>query len=125
MKGTPSGTYAFFATSSCPDGWVVANGTDGTLDLRGEFIRGWDQGAGRDPGRGLRSWQNDSYEQHNHGATGVVTAYHRRSNHKIANYRYALWNQGMPTAVYTTYSHNRGESETRPRNVAMQVCMAQ
>ena len=28
-------------------------------DMRGEFIRGWDNGRGVDAGRGLLSWQND------------------------------------------------------------------
>lgn len=30
-------------------------------DLRGEFIRGWDNGRGVDTGRGLLSWQKGSY----------------------------------------------------------------
>ena len=29
-------------------------------DLRGEFIRGWDNGRGADPGRGILSWQQDA-----------------------------------------------------------------
>ena len=29
-------------------------------DLRGEFIRGWDNGKGSDPSRGILSWQNDA-----------------------------------------------------------------
>ncbi|OCA53001.1 tail fiber protein [Photorhabdus namnaonensis] len=35
---------------------------DGKLpDLRGEFIRGWDDGRGVDPSRSLLSWQEGSY----------------------------------------------------------------
>lgn len=29
-------------------------------DMRGEFIRGWDNGRGVDSGRGIRSWQGDA-----------------------------------------------------------------
>ena len=39
----------------------------GTLpDLRGEFIRGWDDGRGVDAGRALLSLQDDSFEAHRH-----------------------------------------------------------
>lgn len=30
------------------------------LDMRGEFVRGWDAGRGVDSGRGLRTWQGDA-----------------------------------------------------------------
>jgi len=36
----PSGAIMAFALNSCPTGWKEANGNNGTLDLRGEFIRG-------------------------------------------------------------------------------------
>ena len=62
-----------------PDGCLALNGQkfdtarypqlakvypSGTLpDLRGEFIRGWDNGRGADAGRALLSWQNDDDKQ--------------------------------------------------------------
>ncbi|MCX5565692.1 shufflon system plasmid conjugative transfer pilus tip adhesin PilV [Alcaligenes phenolicus] len=58
--GAPTGMYAFFGSDACPDGWLMADGTSGTLDLRGEFIRGWDAGRGADPGRLVGSAQGDA-----------------------------------------------------------------
>ena len=78
--------------TSLPTGWLKANGAavsrttysnlfaaigttygvgDGSTtfnipDLRGEFIRGWDDGRGVDSGRTLGSWQDDMFEEHNH-----------------------------------------------------------
>ncbi len=50
-----------FNLTACPSGWGMANGTNGTPDLRGEFVRGWDgTGAlakGIDPGRTIASSQ--------------------------------------------------------------------
>jgi len=56
-----SGLYAFFNAANCPAGWIAANGSNGTVDLRGEFIRGWDSGRGADPGRGLAAWQDGTW----------------------------------------------------------------
>ena len=52
--------------SSCPSGWIAANGTSGTPDLRGEFIRGLDSGRGVDAGRVLSSAQVDILKSHMH-----------------------------------------------------------
>ncbi|HCN7488475.1 TPA: phage tail protein, partial [Escherichia coli] len=63
-------------------GWLKCNGaafsaeeypelakaypTNKLPDLRGEFIRGWDDGRGVDAGRALLSLQDDSFEAHRH-----------------------------------------------------------
>ncbi|MCO7254758.1 phage tail protein [Dickeya oryzae] len=63
--------------ANVPSGWLKCNGQafdknryprlaqvypSGVLpDLRGEFIRGWDDGRGVDSGRQLSSWQEGSY----------------------------------------------------------------
>ncbi|MBB9327950.1 tail fiber protein, partial [Escherichia coli] len=65
-----------------PAGWLKCNGaafssemyprlamaypTNKLPDLRGEFIRGWDDGRGLDAGRALLSLQDDSFEAHRH-----------------------------------------------------------
>ncbi len=36
----PSGMVSAFSGANCPTDWILANGTDGTPDLRGIFIRG-------------------------------------------------------------------------------------
>lgn len=113
------GQYAFFNASSCPAGWVAANGTNGTVDLRGEFVRGWDSGRGVDSGRLVAAWQADAFGSHNHnmnfaggGGFGVLNP-----GHDVGA---DTWN----TTVYQTRSTtSTGGSETRPRNVALLACV--
>ncbi|CAM2154474.1 putative Phage tail collar domain-containing protein [Paraburkholderia tropica] len=45
-------------------------------DLRGEFIRVWDDGRGVDPGRGVGSWQDSLFGYHAHGASCDVQGVH-------------------------------------------------
>jgi len=40
----PLGAVVAFNLASCPTGYSPANGSNGTPDLRGEFIRGLDSG---------------------------------------------------------------------------------
>lgn len=81
----PPGIVGHFAMDTPPEGWLRCNGADvsrttyaalfaaiGTRfgsangstfrlpDLRGEFIRGWDNGRGLDPGRSFGSMQEDA-----------------------------------------------------------------
>ena len=89
----PVGTVIWYAGSSAPAGYLKANGDaiangSGTTqsitadfselyaivgstlpDLRGEFIRGWDDGKGTDSGRSIKSSQSDQNKQHNHITT--------------------------------------------------------
>ena len=62
-SGVPAGTIAYFSTTTCPTGWIAANGSNGTPDLRGEFIRGWDNGRNLDSGRGIGTVQTDTIKQ--------------------------------------------------------------
>lgn len=89
----PSGTVLYFAGSAAPAGWLKANGAavsrtayaalfaaigttygagDGRStfnlpDLRGEFLRGWDDGRGVDTGRVFGSAQAHALQSHQHG----------------------------------------------------------
>lgn len=89
----PSGTVLYFAGRTAPAGWLKANGAaisrtayaalfaaigttygagDGRStfnlpDLRGEFLRGWDDGRGVDAGRGFGSAQAHALQSHQHG----------------------------------------------------------
>lgn len=80
-------------------------------DLRGEFLRGWDDGRGVDAGRGLGSAQADAFKSHNHRYGAV--------------YGYGYGNTGYSTiqtgSTYDTSSV--GATETRPRNVALLACI--
>ena len=96
----PTGAVIWYAGSSAPTGYLKANGDaipngsgtvqgvaadysalhsivgDNLPDLRGEFIRGFDDGKGTDSGRAIRSTQEDVAETHNHAAaTGTDGAH--------------------------------------------------
>ncbi len=80
-------------------------------DLRGEFIRGFDNGRGVDVERALGSAQADEFKSHQHGRDyrpnvgGGGHGFPSRSGSGSGNVNY-------PTNL-------TGGSETRPRNVAM------
>ncbi len=76
----PVGVPVPWPGETAPEGWLKCNGAafdtakypklalaypSGKLpDLRGEFIRGWDDGRGVDSGRSLLSIQNYAFEDH-------------------------------------------------------------
>lgn len=87
-----AGTVQYFARKGAPEGWLKADGSvvsrtqyaklfaavgtmfgtgDGSTtfnlpDLRGEFVRGFDDGRGVDSGRVLGSLQKDEFKTHKH-----------------------------------------------------------
>lgn len=100
------GVLGFFATTTAPAGWLKANGASvsrtayaalfariGTTygngngsstfnlpDMRGEFVRGLDDGRGVDSGRSLGSAQSSQNLSHTHtGTTGNQSADHTHS----------------------------------------------
>lgn len=83
-------------------------------DLRGEFMRNFDDGAGADPGRVLAARQADSLKDHTHtttvGATITVVA---------ASGAAVLQPGGSATGSPSTGA----AAETRPRNVALLACI--
>ncbi|EGD1871861.1 tail fiber protein [Escherichia coli] len=78
----PVGVPVPWPSATPPTGWLKCNGaafsaeeypelakaypTNKLPDLRGEFIRGWDDGRGIDAGRALLSLQNGGVESHTH-----------------------------------------------------------
>jgi len=136
----PPGMVSYFARLDCPAGWFMADGAQVLVseypelaadlplvtgvnfaavelpDLRGQFIRGWDDGLGDvilDPGRVLFSYQADELKSHNHsiytagGSAGPRVEIARDSNTDFAN---------KSTGA-------TGGSETRPRNIALLACI--
>ena len=130
----PSGVVVPFAGTAIPTGWFECNGAAvsratysllfaaiGTLygigngsttfnlpDLRGEFIRGYDNGRNVDTGRLLGSAQTDAFESHSHSG-GQIGA---PSGVAWSNPASDLVPDGGQTG-------NTGGTETRPRNIAM------
>ena len=94
-NGVPVGSVFTFATTTPPSGYLECNGAavsrstyaslfsaisttwgvgDGSStfnlpDLRGQFVRGWDNSAGVDSGRSFASSQTDQNKQHTHSVT--------------------------------------------------------
>ena len=101
---TPTGTVIWYAGSTAPTGYLKANGDQipngsGTVqgvssdfsglyaivganlpDLRGEFIRAWDDGKGTDSGRAIRTTQDDIAKTHNHTATAANDGAHEHND---------------------------------------------
>ncbi len=77
----PSGAVVAFNAATCPTGWAIADGTGGTPDLRGEFIRGLDNGRGVDVGRVLASSQTADYQSHSHSVNPPATNTNSAGNH--------------------------------------------
>ena len=102
----PVGTVIWYAGSTAPAGYLKANGdsiangsgtTQGVTadfsalyaiigstlpDIRGEFIRGWDDGKGTDSGRAIRSTQSPQNQQHSHTATSSSSATVNDTGHR-------------------------------------------
>ncbi|HDY9115329.1 TPA: phage tail protein [Klebsiella pneumoniae] len=128
-EDAPVGIPQPWPLATAPLGWLNCNGAtfdkamypylaaaypSGKLpDLRGEFIRGWDNGRGVDPGRSLLAWQDDMIKKHSHtlGTYKSVDAGIKMPVTAGAE----LSNSGVGGAMYTGEA---GSSETRPRNIA-------
>jgi hypothetical protein len=124
----PAGAVMAFYRNTPPTGWLECNGQSATSypnlvalgitnvpDLRGEFVRGWDNGRGIDPGRSLASTQLDEFKAHTHlsNAVGLVSPTINWSGTGGAAYRNSN----------DTQTGSAGSTETRPRNVALMYCI--
>lgn len=90
--------------------------TFGIPDLRGEFIRGWDNGAGVDSGRVFGSNQSDELAAHDH---------YIPTNDASAAGSFTVADLANQTLDYTNLSatSSTGGTETRPKNVALLYCI--
>ncbi|MGD1827049.1 tail fiber protein [Chromobacterium violaceum] len=153
-EGHLTGQVAFFAMSAPPLGWLKANGAavsrkdypslfaalgtyygagDGSTtfnlpDLRGEFVRGWDDGRGVDGGRGFGTWQN---------ATRVIKDYWSDAGWSgavpdVMGTAAADWDwagrvfdgvQGAQTVGQGTANKHVDAIRVRPRNIALLACI--
>ena len=140
----PVGIPQPWPTTTPPEGWLKCNGwkfdknkypklaqayQSGYLpDLRGEFIRGWDDGRGTDPGRGILSWQCDAirniYGQLETFITGLTHAGNgfgafSTSINSVGAYQVGNWAGGSHQKLTFDASHVVPIShDNHPRNVA-------
>lgn len=153
-----AGLITYFARSTAPNGWLKANGAavsrttyvalfteigttfgagDGANtfnlpDLRGEFLRGWDDGRGVDSGRGFGTWQSGSPVVHDDvGGTASfnIAALGDGSNVAWSNIA-DPWVGAFPLTMYDASAasfvdaNNKGFiNMSRPRNVAFLPCI--
>jgi microcystin-dependent protein len=147
-----AGTVMLFSANTAPAGWVKANGAalsrttyaslftnigttfgsgDGSTtfnipDLRGEFLRSWDDSRGVDSGRSFGSAQAQDWKSFNMDNT------RRASN----DYTHGPQYMGKTTASYTgnlftgywsapaaAIGYQWDSSEIRPRNMALLACI--
>lgn len=95
--------------------------TFGIPDLRGEFIRGLDDGRGIDTGRSIGSSQTGSVEIHDHRITSGAIVDQTQVSGGGTTVGYAA-RSGMTDSNIRT--GGTGGTETRPRNIAMLACIA-
>ena len=149
-----TGSLMMWGGPTAPGGWLECDGSevsrtdyqqlfnivgtsygagDGTTtfnlpDLRGEFVRGWDNGRGVDPGRALGSNQDSANLSHNHSLTDPGHQHAVSASRSIGGY---TENGEAPDQRTTQQSFNTssastgitidssGGSESRPRNVTV------
>lgn len=126
----PTGAVMAFYRSTPPTGWLECNGQSvaaypnlvalgltNAPDLRGEFVRGWDNGKGTDPGRALGSSQVEMIGPHTHVMNGFLI-----SSIAAGATRAICDDPGGATATTKDTAANTG-TETRPRNIALMYCI--
>ena len=137
------GQIAFFAGSATPKGWLLANGaaisrvtysplfsvigtaygagdggtTFNVPDGRGVFLRGLDSGRGLDTGRTLGSYQADAFKAHRHRmySDSSATGDNLTANDTVNADEGSLNSKHGMEVV--------GGTETRPKNVAFNMCI--
>lgn len=152
-----AGTVTFFTTNTAPTGWVKANGAalsrttyaalftsigttfgsgDGSTtfnvpDLRGEFIRSWDDGRGADSGRSFGSAQGHALQN----ITGAFGRIRVRLNQDFTasgaiqgtvGISSGDSNAGGASTIDFTFDASRvvnTAAETRPRNISLLACI--
>jgi len=141
---TPVGTVVYVAYNTAPTGWLKCNGaaisrttyadlftkigttfgvgngstTFNLPDLRGEFIRGWDDGRGVDSGRTFGSAQAQATGPHNHDVAYGVGGYYPTAygGYVLNSKNYTATNQALNTGTGIG-------TETRPRNISLLPCI--
>jgi hypothetical protein len=122
--GVPVGAVMWINATTCPAGWVTANGAAAVPDLRGVFVRGLDTGSGQDPGRTLGSYQGDSFAQHSHGSIIGLSAITTIPQNGLAGAGSVapLYALGFSSISSTSNQISGGDYETRPSTIVYRPC---
>lgn len=161
---TPAGAIMTFAMSAAPSGWLYCDGRpvsrtgysrlfaaigttygagDGSNtfnlpDLRGEFIRGWDDGRGIDSGRTFGSTQKGTItivdpNLNSLNVAGIYSQYEYNTNNFAPVAGYDIVNISDYAGVYRAHIPGTGfgaletngfsQGATRPRNIALYYCI--
>ncbi len=127
----PEGLIAPFYLDGCPSGWAPADGTNGTPDLRGVFVRGRDSvgigAAGNDPSgsRSIGNLQADAFQGHRHSQNlGSVVNTNTGGGESVGGGTFQQFALVIGDPITDgTNGTPRTASETRPKNVALTYCM--
>lgn len=140
----PAGAVSAFVSATCPSGWVKANGASLTTatypalaaalgaggttftvpDLRGEFVRGWDDARTVDNGRAIRSTQVQDFKSFSARNGDGGSPYNHEWNYvpKDGNVSGPVFG-GYWAAPGGNLRFAWDGSEVRPRNVALLYCI--
>ena len=162
VGGVPAGTVITYASSTVPSGFLECNGTNvsrstyaqlysaigstwgsgdgsstfGLPDLRGEFVRGWDNGRNIDQSRNFATSQSSQNQQHNHSISDPSHSHTQRGlalsggSGSVAitlgsGQSYQIGYSGSQSSITTGSAStgisisNAGGTESRPRNVSL------
>ncbi|EHD2970138.1 phage tail protein [Escherichia coli] len=134
----PVGVPVPWPSATPPTGWLKCNGapfsaeeypelakaypTNKLPDLRGEFIRGWDDGRGVDNGRSILSSQSDTLQDHGHESIRLRSVGANGGNIPVPDGGADFTGDADLINAISVHAFNGGvprvSGETRPRNIA-------
>ncbi len=153
VQGVPTGSVFCMAVATVPTGYKECNGDavsrttfsalfavigtqygagDGSStfnlpDLRGEFVRGFDNGKGTDSGRSIGQFQAEDNKAHNHSASSSSTQSQSSHNHQynishvttasVTQRTAGIADQRMCLIDITGASHPAGTTRTANANL--------
>ena len=124
--GNNADTDLVFGYKTDGSGTRSTSGTHIKLpDLRGEFIRGWDNSRGIDGSRKLGSYQADAFQGHYHNVrqqNQAASNSHTNNNAVSSSFSGVANNNGNNAAAIVSDGSSgtpRTASETRPRNISL------